>query len=171
MYKTQAMNLISLNYINEFSTRTVAVELQKLLSNYQTFTTTIRYSCGKIKEDGIYKLHDKLKEVYYKAEKRIQEIEERITMLGEDVATDNDDSLLKPLLRRTNISDDDHQYIELIVQNLNKLINIERNIISTAIENGDPGTVALMSNFILDQEKDIWKFTTYLTWTRRISLS
>lgn len=165
------MKNVNLPYLDEIAIKTITIELQELLLNYQTFITNIRFFCENIKKDNLYQLHEKLKEIHDKSVKRTREIEERIFILGETITASHNDNLPEHEIKRSNFAGSDNEYIEQIIQNLSTLINIERNIISTATKNKDCGTVALMSNFILEQEKDSWKFTTYLSWTKRISLS
>jgi starvation-inducible DNA-binding protein len=43
------------------------------------------------------------------------------------------------------------------------LIGLERGILETASEGKDEGTVALMSDFIAEQEKNVWMLTAFLS--------
>jgi len=43
------------------------------------------------------------------------------------------------------------------------LIALERKVLKTASEGDDEGTVALMSDFILAQEKTVWMLTATLS--------
>jgi starvation-inducible DNA-binding protein len=52
--------------------------------------------------------------------------------------------------------------VETVRENLNVLLNLERSALEVAAENGDEGTVALMSEYITAKEKVVWMLSAYL---------
>ena len=52
--------------------------------------------------------------------------------------------------------------VELIINNLAKLLRIERKVLELSDELGVEGTNAMASDFIREQEKLVWMFSAWL---------
>ena len=56
----------------------------------------------------------------------------------------------------------DEQAITLILDSVSRLLKIERVILSQASEINDEGTISMMSDFIVEQEKTVWMLSAWL---------
>ncbi len=52
--------------------------------------------------------------------------------------------------------------VEIIRENLNELLTLERKSLEAANEHGDEGTVSLLSDYITEKEKVVWMLSAYL---------
>ncbi len=58
---------------------------------------------------------------------------------------------------------EDHiDMVEIVRNNLNILLKLERDTLSTADELGDEGSSSLMSDYITAKEKVVWMLSAYL---------
>ena len=55
-----------------------------------------------------------------------------------------------------------NETVKTVLENLNALLSIERQILNDAAEAGDEGTATLMSDDIALQEKEVWMLGAYL---------
>ena len=115
-----------------------------------------------IRGKRFFDLHVKFEELYNNAQLRIDGIAERVLTLGgvplhsfEDYMRNNKLTVGK------NISEDE-KAVELIIDSLSKLLVIEREILETASQINDEGTTSMMSDLIVEQEKDIWMMKSFL---------
>ena len=58
--------------------------------------------------------------------------------------------------------DDAKNMVEIVRDNLNSLLNLERSVLEVAGKQGDEGTVTLMSDYITAKEKTVWMLSAYL---------
>jgi starvation-inducible DNA-binding protein len=52
--------------------------------------------------------------------------------------------------------------VEVIRDNQNVLLELERKALEAANDSGDEGTASLMSDFITEKEKVVWMLSAYL---------
>ncbi|MEP2935214.1 MAG: Dps family protein [Gilvibacter sp.] len=139
----------------------IAKKLNLLLSNYQIYYMNLRGFHWNIKGRKFFELHLKFEELYDDALLKIDEIAERILTLGETpVHTFEkyvDSSQVKSL---ENVTTGEVAVIS-ILDTLKVLITNERNILSLAGDANDEGTVSLMSDYIVQQEKLVWMLSAY----------
>ena len=74
----------TLNYIklNESGVANVVSALHQLLADFQVYYTNLRGFHWNIKGHGFFVLHEKLESMYDDAAEKVDEIAERILMLG-----------------------------------------------------------------------------------------
>ncbi len=141
----------------------LTAELNTLLANYQLFYQNLRAFHWNVKGEQFFELHTKFEEMYTMANESIDEIAERIlTLEGQPI------SFFSGYLENAEIVEqvDLHTGKDMVaatLEGLKKLIAIERSILANASDVEDEGTVALMSDYIKIQEKDIWMLRTYLS--------
>ena len=136
--------------------------LNVLLANFQVYYQSLRGLHWNIRGKRFFDLHVKFEELYNNAQLRIDGIAERVLTLGgvplhsfEDYMKNNKLTVGK------NISEDE-KAVELIIDSLSKLLVIEREILETASQINDEGTTSMMSDLIVEQEKDIWMMKAFL---------
>ena len=74
----------TLNYIklNEKEVSSVVASLQQLLADFQVYYTNLRGFHWNIKGHGFFVLHSKFEELYNDAAEKVDELAERVLMLG-----------------------------------------------------------------------------------------
>lgn len=143
-------------------TKEIAIDLNHLLANFQTYYQNLRGIHWNIKGKQFFDLHVKFEELYTDANVKVDEIAERILTLGETpLHTFEDYSALAQVPVGKNISKDD-KAVSLIVDSLTALLTIERVILDKSDDANDEGTNSMMSDFIKEQEKTIWMMKAWL---------
>ncbi|WP_431135975.1 Dps family protein [Psychroserpens mesophilus] len=143
-------------------TKSIAVDLNHLLANFQIYYQNLRGIHWNIKGKRFFDLHVKFEELYTDANIKVDEIAERILTLGETpLHTFEDYSNAAKVPVGKNISEDE-KAVKLIVDSLAVLLKIERQILDTSDEANDEGTNSMMSDFITEQEKTVWMMKAWL---------
>lgn len=137
--------------------------LQQLLADYQVFYTNLRGFHWNVKGKNFFQLHARFEEMYNDASEKIDEIAERILML-DGVPTHNfSEYLTLAGVKETGIISDGDAGLMNVLETLSLLMASERTILSKASEAGDESTVAMMSDYLKEQEKLVWMLTSYFT--------
>lgn len=143
-------------------TKTLSEELNLLLSNYQVFYINVRGFHWNIKGSNFFELHLKFEELYNNLQIKNDEIAERILTLGHTPIHSYSGYLEKSGVKEvTNISAGD-EAIRSILDSFEIIITLQREILSLSGEAEDEGTNALMSDYIREQEKLVWMYSSYL---------
>ena len=143
------------------STRLIT-DLNILLADYQLFYMNTRALHWNIKGEKFFELHVKFEELYNNLVLKIDEVAERILTLGGTPLHSYSDYLkLSSVKEAKNISKG-IEGVELIVNSFQKVIVKQREILKISGDADDEGTNALMSDYIREQEKLIWMYSSYL---------
>ncbi len=155
----------TLDYIqlDSKNTKKVVNELQTLLADFQLFYTNLRGFHWNITGRGFFELHEAYEKMYDDAAEKIDEVAERILMLDGVPAHNFSDYLKTSEIKETGVVSNGDEIAKLILDYLKVLIAQERKVLELASENNDEGTVALMGDFISEQEKTVWMITSYLS--------
>ncbi len=137
--------------------------LQELLASFQVYYTNLRGFHWNVKGMMFFGAHARFEEYYDDAAAKVDEVAERILMLGGVPAHNFSDYLKASAIKETVVVSDHKEILKLILDNLKVLISLERKVLETASEGDDEGTVALMSDFISAQEKTVWMLTATLS--------
>ena len=136
--------------------------LNVLLANYQTYYQNLRGVHWNIKGKRFFELHVKFEELYTTAQEQVDEIAERILTLG-GVPFHTLESYVKHATVPVgeNIFDDE-KTVRLVIDTISALLALEREILTLSDEINDEGTNSLISDFISEQEKNVWMLKAYL---------
>ena len=136
--------------------------LNVLLANYQTYYQNLRGVHWNIKGKRFFELHVKFEELYTTAQEQVDEIAERILTLG-GVPFHTLESYVKHATVPVgeNIFDDE-KTVRLVIDTISALLPLEREILTFSDEINDEGTNSLISDFISEQEKNVWMLKAYL---------
>ena len=136
--------------------------LNELLANYQTYYQNLRGVHWNIKGKRFFELHVKFEELYTTAQEQVDEIAERILTLG-GVPFHTLESYVKHATVPVgeNIFDDE-KTVRLVIDTISALLPLEREILTLSDEINDEGTNSLISDFISEQEKNVWMLKAYL---------
>lgn len=140
----------------------LAIELNQLLANYQIFYQNLRGLHWNIKGPQFFELHVKFEELYNDAQLKIDEIAERILTLGFTPLHTFEDYLQNAEVKVGKNISQAEESVTLVLESLKTLVILEREILSTADELNDEGTLTLLTDFITQQEKTIWMYSSWL---------
>jgi starvation-inducible DNA-binding protein len=147
--------------LDDTASQTTAVELNDLLSNYQLFYMNLRGFHWNIKGKKFFELHLKFEELYNDALIKVDEIAERVLTLSATPLHSFKKYLETSDIEPAENVTDGEIAIDSVLEALKTLLGKERAILSIASEANDEGTVALMSDYIVQQEKLVWMLSAY----------
>ncbi len=148
--------------LNEEKSRELADHLNTLLANYSVFYQNVRGYHWNVQGDQFFVLHEKFEELYDDLFEKIDEIAERALTLG----FHPDHNFTKYL----DISDipESHEVkngakaVEEILSAFKTILRLQRTILNLSDLADDEGTNALMSDYITEQEKLVWMYSSFL---------
>ena len=137
-------------------------KLNVYLSNVQLSYMNVRGFHWNIVGKQFFQLHQKFEEVYNGLNEMADEIAERILMLGgTPVHAFSKYIQMATIKEKENVSTADATVKELISDTM-VLLNNERELVELAADNGDEGTVGLISGYIEQHEKMLWMLNATL---------
>ena len=141
----------------------VTVEkLNQLLADYQIHYQNLRGLHWNIKGQMFFALHDKFEAYYNQAADVVDEIAERILMLGgQPLHTFEDYSKTAKLDVVKNVSDAGTA-VKSVLESQRYFLKSFNEIVKVAEGNEDEGTAAMMSDWIGQTEKEIWMLESFL---------
>ncbi|MDR1370230.1 MAG: DNA starvation/stationary phase protection protein [Dysgonamonadaceae bacterium] len=151
---------------NNVGLDTAAVEpiiegLGDLLANYQVFYTNMRGLHWLIEGDKFYELHEKYEEYYDELADAVDEIAERIIMLG-----GTPESRFSQYIKQSDIKElagvkDWLEGVNSIQETLTLLLVKLRDLQALAGKAGDSGTLHVVAHQIKNFEKKMWMLSAY----------
>ncbi|KGN98398.1 DNA polymerase III subunit beta [Porphyromonas gingivicanis] len=154
--------IFSITGLNSNDLKGVVSRLETLLASYQVYYNNLRGYHWHIRGPLFYQLHAQFEKWYDATAEKIDEIAERLLQL--EVVPENRMSVLigQSKIKETTKMTDSDSILSEILENYKVLMALERETLSAASEAGDEVTVALMGDFLAEQEKEIWMLTAYL---------
>lgn len=155
----------TLNYLHLDTSKVDSIvdALQQLLADYQVYYTNLRGFHWNITGHGFFTLHSKFEEMYDDVSEKVDEIAERILMLGGTPANKFSDYLQQANVQEVSGLTCGKEAVENVLNTLACLIKQECALLSVASEANDEGTVSLMSDYLKEQEKQVWML---VAWSR-----
>jgi starvation-inducible DNA-binding protein len=139
----------------------VIVKLDELLASYQVFYTNLRGFHWNIQGDKFFELHELYEDYYNTFAEKIDEIAERIVMLGGIPANSFSDYLKLTTVKEVSGVSDWKTGVSNVLETMQLLLGKLRELHGLAIKSGDHGTVSLANHGIKDFEKKIWMLSAY----------
>ena len=137
--------------------------LNKLLADYQIYYQNLRGLHWNVKGAAFFMLHEKYEELYNEASEIIDEIAERILMIGgQPLHSFGDYVALAEIKEVKNVSNGE-QGVKFVLENSNYFLNSFSQVLEVAGETGDEGTVAMISEWIGLTEKRVWMLESFLS--------
>jgi starvation-inducible DNA-binding protein len=131
-------------------------KLNQLLADMQIYFMNLRGLHWNIKGERFFEWHHKFEELYNDASKKIDEVAERILALeGEPTHTYIEYTKNAEIKSIKNISTPSSA-VESIVEDLQYLISLEKDLYVRSNENHDWGTNTLVGGYIIEHEKSLW---------------
>ena len=150
-------------HLDASAAKGVAASLKQLLADYQIFYSNLRGLHWNIKGHGFFVLHEKFESMYDDTAEKIDEIAERILMLGG--VPENKFSAYLKVANVKEVSDIScgSEAVDHILETYGYLIGEERKVIELANEAGDDVTADLMTGYLKEQEKMVWMLVAFST--------
>lgn len=157
------MKTLDYLHLDASAANKVVEALQQLLADYQVFYTNLRGFHWNIKGHGFFILHSKFEEMYDDAAEKVDELAERILMLGGVPVNKFSEYLKVARVEEVSGVSCGDEALENILNTYSLFIAEERKLLSLASEAGDEATVALMSDYLKEQEKLVWMLVAFST--------
>jgi starvation-inducible DNA-binding protein len=147
--------------------RTKAAELARnlnhLLAQYQVFYMNVRGLHWNIRGEKFFELHVQFETLYTDLQLKVDEIAERILTLGHVPMHTYAEYLNHSELTIAKDISGWREAVANVLDAFQKVIVIQRKLLSLSGEIGDEGTNALMSDYIRAQEKSVWMFSALVS--------
>jgi starvation-inducible DNA-binding protein len=141
--------------------RPVIEKLNDLLANYQVFYTNLRGLHWNIQGDKFYELHQLYEEYYNEIAEKIDEVAERIVILGGVPANAFSDYLKISEVKEISGVSDWKTGVKHLLETMQLLLGKLRELLKTAIQSADSGTFSLINHGLRSFEKKIWMLAAY----------
>ena len=112
---------------------------------------------------GFFVLHGKFEDMYNDAAEKVDEIAERILMLGGTPENKFSEYLKVAKVKEISGITCGGEAVEHILETYSYLIGEERKVIELANEAGDDATADLMTGYLKEQEKMVWMLVAFST--------
>lgn len=140
----------------------ISEKLNILLADYSVFYQNTRGAHWNIKGDKFFTLHPKFEELYNNLVLKIDEIAERILTLGSTPNHNYSDYLTLSTIQESKEVSDANKAVENILASFKIVIDLQREILEMTEKAGDEGTNSQMSDYITEQEKEVWMYNSFL---------
>ena len=155
------MRTLDYLHLNESAVANVVNGLNQLLADYQVFYQNLRGFHWNIQGHGFFVLHGKFEDMYNDVANKVDEIAERVLMLGGQPDNRFSEYLKAARLQEVaNVSCGDDA-LKNVLDSYGYFIGEERKLMALASEAGDESTVAMMSDYLREQEKMVWMLVAY----------
>lgn len=155
------MKTFDFSHLEEAKVKGVVNGLNQLLADFQVYYTNLRGFHWNIKGHSFFTLHSQFEKMYDDVAEKVDEIAERLLMLGATPDNKFSEYLKIAKIKEVGNVSDEKEILNIVLQNISYLIQSERALLATASEAGDEVTVALMSDYLKEQEKAVWMLVAY----------
>lgn len=155
------MKTLEIIKLNESGVNNVVASLHQLLADFQIYYSNLRGFHWNIKGREFFVLHSQFEKMYDNAAEKVDEIAERILMLGGTPANKFSDYLKVANIKEVDKVSNGDEALKNVLETYSHFIGEERKLLAIASQAGDEVTVALMSDYLKEQEKMVWMLTAY----------
>ncbi len=148
--------------LDEKKSKELADQLNDLLANYSVFYQNVRGYHWNIKGKEFFELHQKFEELYTDLFTKIDEVAERVLTLSHAPRHNFTDYLKVSDIPESHEVTNGEKAIKEILEAFKVLLTKQRNLLELSDEIDDEGTNAQMSDYIVEQEKQVWMYSAYL---------
>ncbi|HZH54985.1 MAG TPA: DNA starvation/stationary phase protection protein [Sphingobacteriaceae bacterium] len=140
----------------------VVDQLNDLLANYHIHYQKLRGCHWNVQGGHFFTLHAKFEELYNNALTAIDEFAERVLTLGKSPYSNFSDYLKVAEIKEINtIGMKDIDMVKAILQDLEMLIAMQRDLLEVTSEAGDEGTNDLINAQMQFNEKQHWMLLSF----------
>ncbi|TLV03288.1 Dps family protein [Dyadobacter luticola] len=148
--------------LNEQEVKPVVDLLNDYLANYHIHYQKLRGCHWNIKGQNFFTLHVKFEELYTNAQLTIDEIAERVLTLGKPPHSRFADYISESSIKEIDtIGLADLAMVDALLEDMGKLIELERELLKASEEAGDDGTNDMVNRFMQFKEKNTWMLRSF----------
>lgn len=155
------MKTLNFIHLDSIAAGKVVDSLQQLLADYQVFYTNLRGFHWNIKGNQFFVLHKQYEEMYNNVSEKADELAERILMLGGEPVNKFSEYLKVAKVKEVSGVSSASESLKNVLDTYSYFIGEERKLLALASELADEATVALMSDYLKEQEKLVWMLVAY----------
>lgn len=149
--------------LTEKQVKPVVDMLNDYLANYHIHYQKLRGCHWNVKGQNFFTLHLKFEELYTNAQVTIDEIAERVLTLGKPPHSRFADYIKESAIKEIDtIGMADTAMVEAILDDMTKLIELERDLLEATEKAGDDGSNDMVNRFMQFKEKTIWMLKSFL---------
>lgn len=149
--------------LTEKQVKPVVDMLNDYLANYHIHYQKLRGCHWNIKGQNFFTLHLKFEELYTNAQLTIDEIAERVLTLGKAPHSRFSDYIKESAIKEIDtIGLADTAMVEAILEDMTKLIELERELLEATDKASDDGSNDMVNRFMQFKEKTIWMLRSFL---------
>lgn len=148
--------------LNNDKAKELSAKLNELLANYSIFYQNTRGYHWNIKGEKFFELHLKFEELYNDLLLKIDEVAERILTLGHTPKHNYTDYRSTSKIKESAQVSNGIKAVEDILVSFQTMIILQRELLTISSDADDEGTSALMSDYIREQEKLVWMYSSFL---------
>jgi len=142
-------------------TKIVAGELNTLLAEYQLYYQKLRNFHWNVVGQNFFDLHVKFEEMYEDARVKIDDIAERILTLRHTPLSNFTEYLAESRIKEADKDLKDTDMVSALLGDHSQLIQTMNQVIKTASEHDDEGTIDLIGAYIRELEKVSWMLASW----------
>lgn len=147
--------------MNKIKSNELINNLNQLLSDLQVFYINTKGFHWNAKGDKFFDLHAKFEDLYNHLNKEIDDVAERIIMLGGNPYLSYSEYLTRAKIKETKEIITPQMSVRNVITSLEIIINYQNKIIAFAHEISDWGTIMMIGKDVLQKEKMLWMFTAF----------
>jgi len=147
--------------LNQQNSDQIIEVLNILLADHQIYYQNLRAFHWLILGKTFFQLHEKYEELYNEAAANIDEIAERILMLGGNPLHSFESYIEKATLKSSLNVRSGSESLKIVQANMLFLLKYSREILLLAAEKNDEGTVAILGELITQYEKHLWMISAF----------
>lgn len=149
--------------LKEEKVKPVVDHLNDLLANYHIHYQKVRGCHWNVKGKSFFTLHLKFEELYTEALTTIDELAERILTLGKPPISTFKDYIKTAKIKEVDtIGMKDTAMVKEILDDMETLIGLEREILAITADAGDDGSNDMVNRFMQFQEKNTWMLRAFV---------
>ena len=157
------MKTLDYLHLDETKVTNVVNALKHLLADFQVHYTNLRSMHWNIKGHGFFTLHEKFETMYNDTAEKIDELAERILMLG--CVPENKFSEYLKVACVKDVADitNGHEAVHKVLDTYKLIIEEERKLIELANDSNDVVTADMLTGYLKEQEKLVWMLVAFCT--------
>ncbi|APU66835.1 MAG: DNA starvation/stationary phase protection protein [Bacteroidota bacterium] len=159
-----------MNYLglNTDKTKSTVEQLNVLLADYHLYYQKLRNFHWNVIGKNFFDLHEKFEELYEDAKIKVDEIAERILTLRYQPTSNLSDYLKMSNLEESKSELSDYEMIEILLEDHGAILKQMRQVVKTADDAGDEGTIDLIGAYIRELEKTSWMLDAWKMKTKEV---
>ncbi|MFT6134972.1 MAG: starvation-inducible DNA-binding protein [Cyclobacteriaceae bacterium] len=140
----------------------IVTYMNELLADYHVHYQKLRNFHWNVEGPDFFELHENFENQYNNAKVNIDEIAERIRVFGKRPLSTMQEYLNSARIKESTKEYAPYEMVQEILVDYEILLSDMVNITNSANDNGDAGTIDMITSFIKKLEKNHWMLTSWL---------